>query len=995
MSDISSEIESEYDSESENFLNSQQVSNLTVSVRQRAQSFEDLLSESPRAIMSTAKLEFEPLQRSRSGYRGWVTRNLNGLAALKANGTLNKFHLKNHEEAIKDAINKITELDIQIDAVYQKFSSDTTLPNREADATDIYNFICSTQTKLAEYATFLTPAGGAEGPRPTTLEDVLRVVANKQVSGIKLDCHVFDSDKAGKFEFKTWYDQYKSVLSIWPPCEKKLKLAYLKTKVGGTNAKLLINHLEQTDSNYDRALTLLEARYFDKDFLRDEMFKELLSKKPAFDPDYEKSVNYLTEIQSRLVDLKNTYATDLLAEDSGGHRLVSHIIFGKLSPELQRAIILEVKSNYPTLKQIFDNFEKIIRMIVKTKRTFVPKPDKTISKNANQWTPDNLSLNPTETANFATPSIINKSDPSLPKHCRLCNIDGHTSVYCSKYIKVEDRINQCKTLGLCTRCTSNNHAADACPGKLNKLHRACRFCHKNDHVSTLCPSRPTGRKKTDNNVCLNTSEEDPSPFLLPVFEIGMQGANGNIVKFNVLLDTASSRSYISEEIANELKIDSSKLRPVEYEVCTFLGVGSKEFKETSLTVHLPSGRHLVLPILVDHGFDIKLNVQHLNLAIQNFKQNNIKLAANFDNVKGVLPVKGLVGSDIVQFLKEMRVVGCMNGSALQLASGLLPQGNIDSFLYPEQISRIVNESPPKVKTNNYKTVISKIKVNPIHVNFVLEPKRTYDNILDHVMDDTIVEHRVDKMLSCDSIGIEDSDENISEYDRRKIEEFKKGIKIINNKIYVNLVWNDNIDKVLSNHEICLAILNSVYTKLSRDNLEVDYNKVILNYESEDIIERFECSPEDFYKYGWLAHHPVIKREETASTPLRVVFNCSLKKGQNPSLNEASYVGVNLMGDMLSLLMQFRTNKHVLLADLRKAFLMIKLRSEKDKNRFCFFVKFGNRLICFRFTTIIFGFNSSPFILNYVIKFLAQNYPDDKVSDVWKNIFFCGQPHKDK
>ena len=163
--------------------------------------------------------------------------------------------------------------------------------------------------------------------------------------------------------------------------------------------------------------------------------------------------------------------------------------------------------------------------------------------------------------------------------------------------------------------------ADACPGKLNKLHRACRFCHKNDHVSTLCPSRPTGRKKTDNNVCLNTSEEDPSPFLLPVFEIGMQGANGNIVKFNVLLDTASSRSYISEEIANELKIDSCKLRPVEYEVCSFLGVGSKEFKETSLTVHLPSGRHLVLPILVDHGFDIKLNMQHLDLAIQNFKQN--------------------------------------------------------------------------------------------------------------------------------------------------------------------------------------------------------------------------------------------------------------------------------------------------------------------------------------------------------------------------------------
>ena len=43
-----------------------------------------------------------------------------------------------------------------------------------------------------------------------------------------------------------------------------------------------------------------------------------------------------------------------------------------------------------------------------------------------------------------------------------------------------------------------------------------------------------------------------------------------------------------------------------------------------------------------------------------------------------------------------------------------------------------------------------------------------------------------------------------------------------------------------------------------------------------------------------------------------------------------------MGNMFELLLQFRANKYVMLADIRKAFLMIKIGSIKDRNWFCFF-----------------------------------------------------------
>ena len=96
--------------------------------------------------------------------------------------------------------------------------------------------------------------------------------------------------------------------------------------------------------------------------------------------------------------------------------------------------------------------------------------------------------------------------------------------------------------------------------------------------------------------------------------------------------------------------------------------------------------------------------------------------------------------------------------------------------------------------------------------------------------------------------------------------------------------------------------------------------------------------------------------------MRPVFNCSLKTQKDkPSLNEAAYAGINLMQDMLELQLLFRTEDFVLLGDLKKAFLQIKLKSERDKNCFCFFVRDGERIRCFRYTTIIFGFISSPFM----------------------------------
>lgn len=223
-----------------------------------------------------------------------------------------------------------------------------------------------------------------------------------------------------------------------------------------------------------------------------------------------------------------------------------------------------------------------------------------------------------------------------------------------------------------------------------------------------------------------------------------------------------------------------------------------------------------------------------------------------------------------------------------------------------------------------------------------------------------MESNLDKMFSMEVLGLPNEEDGVSDYDRAKIRDFERSIEFIDNSYYVKLPWiEERISSVPLNHAVALGVLNRVIKSLEKRNLFDEYAKVFREQEEEGIIERIHVTPDNFKDYIWIPHRPVFKTEDQTTTKIRPVFNCSLKTKTGYSLNEAAYPGINLMGDMLKLLLLFRSNKYVLLADIRKAFLMIRLSLEEDKNRFCFFMKEGSRLVCFRYNTLLFGFNSSP------------------------------------
>ena len=176
----------------------------------------------------------------------------------------------------------------------------------------------------------------------------------------------------------------------------------------------------------------------------------------------------------------------------------------------------------------------------------------------------------------------------------------------------------------------------------------------------------------------------------------------------------------------------------------------------------------------------------------------------------------------------------------------------------------------------------------------------------------------------------------------------------------------------------MAVAERVYSKLENQKIASKYEEVFDIQEELGIIEpvKNRSSGQVF-----IPHRPVIRNEENVTTKIRPVFNCSLKVGNAPSLNEAAFPGIDLMNNLLSLVMYFRNNNYVILADIVKAFLQVRLSLESDRNKFCFFRKINGKFVAYRYNTIIFGFVSSPFILNYIIKHHLKKFSDDKCNEM--------------
>lgn len=250
--------------------------------------------------------------------------------------------------------------------------------------------------------------------------------------------------------------------------------------------------------------------------------------------------------------------------------------------------------------------------------------------------------------NFATPTAKTVKSTADNFYCRICNVKGYSSLYCPNFVSFEERKKKCIELGLCTFYASLNHATDNCPGKADNLRNTSRFCKSNRHIGTLCPTIPIWKLgSVDGNVCLNTKISELSNFLLPFMSMFLRGPKGPKEGFDMLIDTGSTRPYLSAKGAEILNHVAKTMKIRQYKVRTFLGCGVKQLKKVTLEMLLPAGRYAQMPILIDDDFKLEMNVRGLNVAVNNLKKLNYRLAADFDESSNHVPLEGLIDNDIL------------------------------------------------------------------------------------------------------------------------------------------------------------------------------------------------------------------------------------------------------------------------------------------------------------------------------------------------------------
>ena len=129
----------------------------------------------------------------------------------------------------------------------------------------------------------------------------------------------------------------------------------------------------------------------------------------------------------------------------------------------------------------------------------------------------------------------------------------------------------------------------------------------------------------------------------------------------------------------------------------------------------------------------------------------------------------------------------------------------------------------------------------------------------------------------------------------------------------------------------------------------------------------------------MPHHAVIRTDKT-TTKLRVVYDASAKP-IGPSLNDCLHKGPKFNQLILDLLLRFRSHRIALTADIEKAFLMISVNdSDRDVLRFLWvddITKADPEVRAFRFTRVVFGVSSSPFLLNAMIKYHLERFLESK------------------
>ena len=156
----------------------------------------------------------------------------------------------------------------------------------------------------------------------------------------------------------------------------------------------------------------------------------------------------------------------------------------------------------------------------------------------------------------------------------------------------------------------------------------------------------------------------------------------------------------------------------------------------------------------------------------------------------------------------------------------------------------------------------------------------------------------------------------------------------------------------------------------------EYDSIIREQTHRGIVEVVKDTSDDIRgRVHYLPHHAVIRYDKDTSK-VRIVYDASARSSEGPSLNDCLETRPKFDQNIL---LRFCLHRVAVTADVEKAFLMVSVaKGDRDVLRFLWVddvLSDQPNLIQLRFTRVVFGVRSSPFLLNATIRHHLEQYRD--------------------
>ena len=545
--------------------------------------------------------------------------------------------------------------------------------------------------------------------------------------------------------------------------------------------------------------------------------------------------------------------------------------------------------------------------------------------------------------------------------CTFCE-GNHFRTKCPVFDTFEKKLDKAKQLKLCFNCLHPGHLTVRC----DKPRFTCKEC-KGSHNTALCnkvkgqqgssskstPSIITGMTLTRSEGFHRISPWDRPEALL----MAVQGTVYNPSRPSlstttwIFLDPGSTRSFVTQELANELQLDADTTEWVNL-------IGFNE----------PDGRlyqsHTVnLGVKLKNETALNVNANCMPMIVKDI--NAVQVEANEEDGPYILR-------------HHLKVTP-------QVLIG------VDHFFELEV---------RKTAADDQDFTILESRLGPIACgNGRLAPKVTVASALTHEEETSM---RPEEMMHAVlRAGLEEeADEEASQQDLYK--KFADQLCVYENRFLVGLLWNHRASSLPSNYRLAKGRLRSLIKTFKRNpELYEAYRQTLDEQLRLGIIEVVDQPSITSGIVHYLPHQPVWK-VANGKLKLRIVYDGSAKCFKVgialPSLNDALDKGPLLLRDLTGVLMRLRRFRIAIIADIEKAFLQLTLLpSDRDSCRFLWIERpleeidpeqaFLSHLTVYRFRRVSFGLNCSPFLLNGCIRELLNAFPEKPLAQhIMRNIY---------